>query len=88
MRTILASSALVLAALSSGCASSVDTANAPTFGVANQQMRDAQTDPVAATSQAPEGSGAVGTLAQQRYKTGEIRPLAPASTSTTNNSSR
>ena len=88
MRTILFSSALLLAAAASGCASSVDTAGAPTFGLAVQQMHDAQTDPVAATDQPPEGSGAVGALAQQRYKAGQVRPLAPPSTSTTNNSSR
>ena len=87
MRTFLTLSALTFVALASGCASSVDTADAPTYGAAVRQMQESQTEPMTATNEAPEGSGAVGSLAQQRYRAGQVRELAAPSTSTTANSS-
>ena len=87
MRTLLSLSALTFVAFASSCASSVDTANAPAYGAAVRQMQESQSEPTTATSEAPAGSAAVGALAQQRYRSGQVRELAPASTSTTGNSS-
>ncbi|HET9230202.1 MAG TPA: hypothetical protein VFO00_02870 [Vitreimonas sp.] len=72
-----------LAALA-GCSHSIDSAHEPSFGASVAAMHEAQAVPAAATPGAPEGSGAVGSLAQQRYKGGQTRPLVPASTSTLN----
>ena len=66
------------------CSHSADSAHAPSFGASVATMHEAQAVPSAATPGAPEGSGAVGSLAQQRYKEGQTRPLQPASTSLTN----
>ena len=84
MRTLLAFSALVLA---SACSHPVDTAGAPSFGASVQAMHSSQTTPEAASDEAPEGSGAVGALAQERYRTGQTRPLMPTTTSSANPSS-
>ena len=65
------------------CSHSADSAHAPSFGASVAAMHEAQAVPVAATPGAPEGSAAVGALAQQRYKEGHTRPLLPASTSVT-----
>ncbi|MBX9746718.1 MAG: hypothetical protein K2X34_07440 [Hyphomonadaceae bacterium] len=78
MRTLLIAAA---AALLAGCASSVDTADAPSFGDSVAAMRAAQTEETGAQPGAPEGSAAVGTLAQQRYRAGATRTLRPSSTS-------
>ena len=71
-----------LAALAA-CSHSADSAHAPSFGASVAAMHEAQAVPVAATPGAPEGSGAAGSLAQQRYKEGRTRPLQPTSTSVT-----
>jgi hypothetical protein len=47
-------------------------------------MHEAQRVSDTAEPGAPDGSGAVGALAQTRYKTGQTRPLVPASTSALN----
>ena len=59
----------------------------PNFGHALATAQAAQAEPAAPTDAAPEGSGAVGALAQGRYKTGSTRPLLPSSTSVANPSS-
>jgi hypothetical protein len=86
MRTLFALAALGFAA---ACTHPVDRANAPAFGAAVEMNRNAQeVSAGAAGQQPPEGSGAVGTLAQTRYKTGQTRPLLPTSSSIANPSSR
>jgi hypothetical protein len=80
-RAIITLAALAAAA---ACTHPVDTANAPTFGASVAAMYDAQVVSQTAQPGAPEGSGAVGALAQERYKQGATRPLLPASTSTNN----
>ena len=77
---------ITLAALATlaACTTPADTAGAPTFGASVAAMHEAQAVPSSATPGAPEGSGAVGSLAQQRYKDGQTRPLQPASTSLSN----
>jgi hypothetical protein len=65
------------------CSHSVDSAHDPSFGASVAAMHEAQAVPVVATPGAPEGSASVGTLALQRYKEGQTRPLQPASTSVT-----
>jgi hypothetical protein len=47
-------------------------------------LQDAQAAPGAVSDEPPEGSGAQGALAQQRYQTGNTRPLLPATTSSAN----
>lgn len=82
MRFLVAFSAL---ALVSACAhDKTDTAGAPSFGVSAQRLQDAQAAPGAVSEAPPEGSGAQGALAQQRYQTGATRPLLPATTSAAN----
>lgn len=84
MRTLLALSALTL---TSACLHPVDTAGAPSFGASVQAMHGNQATPGAGSTEAPEGSGAVGALAQERYRTGQTRPLMPTTTSSANPSS-
>lgn len=86
MRILLALSAL---AFTCACVSSdkVDTAGAPSFGASLETMQNVQAVPGAVSEEPPEGSGAVGALAQERYKTGQTRPLLPTTTSTANPSS-
>ncbi len=79
MRTLVTLAALALAL--SACSHPVDTAGADSFGDAVRMMHAAQTAPEA---EAPEGSGAQGALAQQRYKAGQTHPLMPSSTSLAN----
>lgn len=82
MRTLFALAAL---AFTAACAHSVDRANAPAFGAAIEGNRDAQVVSTAApTQEEPDGSGAVGALAQTRYKTGQTRPLLPTNASVSN----
>ncbi|MGD9966259.1 MAG: hypothetical protein AB7T59_07045 [Hyphomonadaceae bacterium] len=81
MRTLLAFSALALA---SACTHPVDTAGAPSFGAAVEAMQEAQTAPGVVSAAPPEGSGAQGELAQERYRNGQTRPLMPATTSSAN----
>jgi hypothetical protein len=76
-----------LAALAAACTTPVDTAGAPSFGEAVRINTQAQTAPGSTSLEAPEGSGAQGAEAQTRYKTGNTRPLQPASTSSANPSS-
>jgi hypothetical protein len=84
MRMLLALSALCLAA---GCTHPTDRTRSPAFGVSAEAMRDAQTTSVEASDEAPEGSGAVSAAAQQRYQSGQTRPLQSSSTSVANPSS-
>lgn len=84
MRTLLALSALLL---TSACLHPLDTAGAPSFGVSVEAMQNNQATPEAVSDEAPEGSGAVGALAQERYRTGRTRPLMPTTTSSANPSS-
>jgi hypothetical protein len=82
MRTLLTLSALGLAFLAAACASSIDTAGAPSFGASVEAMQRAQTIPGDTSEAPPEGSGAAGVLAQSRYQNGRTRPLAPSPTTT------
>jgi hypothetical protein len=75
---------LAAVAIVAACAHPADTAGAPSFGASVETMHQAQRVSDTAETGAPAGSGAVGALAQTRYKTGQTRPLAPASTSTVN----
>lgn len=84
MRTLLLSAAATLALGASACTHPADSAGAPGFGDAVSMMHAAQTIPAEPTTEAPEGSGAQGALAQTRYKTGTTLPLLPASSSTMN----
>jgi hypothetical protein len=81
MRTLLALSALTLLC---ACAHKIDTVDAPTYGASVQLMHDAQTEPGPVSEQPPEGSGAQAALAQERYQTGQTRPLLPTTTSSAN----
>jgi hypothetical protein len=74
-----------LAALAAvtGCSHQVDSANEPTFGASVAAMHEAQAVSHTAQAGAPEGSGAAGALAQERYKQGQTRPLLPTATSLT-----
>jgi len=82
MRTLIALSAL---ALVGACAHrKTDTAGAPSFGVSVQTLQSEQAMPGAVSEQPPEGSGAQGALAQERYQTGNTRPLLPSTTSSAN----
>ena len=83
MKTRLILAGAALAALAA-CAHPVDTAGAPNFGAAVERNMAAQAIPTAASTQAPESGGATGALAQQRYKTGNTRPLMSSSTSNAN----
>jgi hypothetical protein len=84
MKTLLALSALTL---TRACLHPVDTADAPSFGASVQAMHSNQATPEAVSDEAPEGSGAVGALAQERYRTGRTRPLMSTTTSSANPSS-
>lgn len=84
MRTLLALSALVLV---SACLHPVDTAGAPSFGASVEEMHRNQTSQEQTSEEPPEGSGSVGALAQERYRTGHTRPLMPTTTSSANPSS-
>lgn len=81
MRTLLAFAALTLL---SACAHKTDSSGAPSFGASLQTMQEAQATPDAETEAPPEGSGAQGALAQERYRTGTTRPLLPSTTSAAN----
>jgi hypothetical protein len=87
MRTLLALSALGLAALLGACQHSIDTAGVDTFGAAVEMMQRAQTVPGDTSEAPPEGSGAAGVLAQSRYQNGRTRALAPSPTSSASPSS-
>jgi hypothetical protein len=84
MRFLLALSGLAFA---SACTHAVDTAGAPSFGVSVATMQAEQAVPGSVSDEPPEGSGAVGALAQQRYQSGQTRALLPATTSSANPSS-
>ena len=84
MRILLALSALAIA---SACSHSVDTAGAPSFGVSVATLQTEQTVPGTVSNEPPEGSGAVGALAQERYQSGQTRALLPTTTSSANPSS-
>jgi hypothetical protein len=84
MRILLAVSALALAG---ACTHPVDTAGAPSFGVSVQTNEQAQTTAGPISEEPPEGSGAQGALAQERYQNGLTRPLMPTGTSSANPSS-
>jgi hypothetical protein len=75
---------LAAVAIVAACAHPADTAGAPSFGASVEAMHEAQRVSDTAEPGAPDGSGAVGALAQTRYKTGQTRPLVPASTSALN----
>jgi hypothetical protein len=47
-------------------------------------MHSSQAVPEAVSDEPPEGSAAVGALAQERYQTGRTRPLTPTTTSSAN----
>lgn len=81
MRTLIALSALVLVC---ACAHrKTDTAGAPSFGASVQTLQT-QVVPGSVSAEPPEGSGAQGALAQERYQTGNTRPLLPTTTSSAN----
>lgn len=84
MRTLLALSTL---ALLGACAGKVDTAGAPSFGASVELMHERQAMPGHVSDDPPEGSSAVGALAQERYQDGRTRPLLPTTTSSANPSS-
>lgn len=84
MRLHLLFAAAAVASLG-GCIHPVDTANAPSFGRANAAMLEAQTIPAPVSEEPPEGSGAVGALGVDRYKTGQT-VLTHSSTSDMNSS--
>jgi len=75
---------LAAVAVVAACAHPVDSAGARSFGASVEAMHEAQRIADTAQPGAPVGSGAVGALAQTRYKGGQTRPLVPASTSTLN----
>jgi hypothetical protein len=81
-----ATASLTLAA----CVSSekVDTASAPTFGHAVSSNYAAQASTTPASEQPPVGTGTQGALAQQRYNSGQTKPLMPSSTALTQTTSR
>lgn len=81
MRTLLALTALALAG---ACSHKIDTVGAPDFGASVEAMHRAQAVPGQVSDEPPEGSGAQGALAQERYETGQTRPLLPTSTSSAN----
>lgn len=64
--------------------SSVGASHAPSFGRSAERMHQAQSEQSEVSSEAPEGGGASGALAQTRYKTGQTTPLMPSSTSSAN----
>lgn len=72
-----------LAAVAS-CSHQVNSAHEPAFGASVAAMHEAQAVSHTAQAGAPEGSGAAGALAQERYKRGQTRPLLPTATSLTN----
>lgn len=63
-------------AMLSGCTHDVDSAHARSFGRAANLVVTAQTEPVQATEEAPEGSGAVGARAVDRYANAPPPPPA------------
>ncbi len=69
------------------CEHTTGTAGAPNFGQSVAAARTAQVDDTAPSTQAPEGDGAAGALAQSRYHTDTTRALLPSSTSSNNPSS-
>lgn len=81
MRILLALSALAFA---SACSHAVDTAGAPSFGVSVATLQTKQAAPGPVSDEPPEGSGAVGALAQERYQSGQTRALIPTTTSSAN----
>lgn len=81
MRTPLALAALALVC---ACSHKTDTVGAPSFGDSVEAMHDAQTVPGLVSPEPPAGAGAQGALAQERYNSGQIRPLLPAATSSAN----
>ena len=86
MRTLFTLSALGLAFFAAACASSIDTADAPSFGASVEAMHRAQAIPGNTSEAPPEGSGAAGVLAQSRAQNGRTRALAPSpTTSSTSN---
>jgi hypothetical protein len=82
MKLHLTAGALLL--LAAACTTPVDRSSAPSFGEAVRMNVEAQTTPSSPTMEPPEGDGAQGAEAQTRYKTGQTRPLLPASTSAAN----
>jgi hypothetical protein len=67
LRLILVAAA---AATLSGCIHPIDTADAPSFGQSVAAMVTAQTEPVQATDEPPQSSGAVGARAVDAYANG------------------
>jgi hypothetical protein len=80
MRTRTIFTLAALAALAA-CQTPVDTAGEPSFGQSVAAMHEAQTISTAPQAGAPEGSGAVGADAQQRYQQGTTRRLQRSATS-------
>jgi hypothetical protein len=76
MKTLIALSAL---ALLCACSHRADT-----FGASVQTLQDKQAVPGPVSEEPPEGSGAQGALAQERYQNGQTRPLLPTATSSAN----
>jgi hypothetical protein len=74
---------LALALATAACTTPADTADAPTFGASVAAAHRAQIIPADSVDGEPEGSGATGALAQQRYKNGQTRELLPTNTSLT-----
>lgn len=69
------------------CEHTTATSGTPGFGQSIAAAQHAQTDAAPPSTEAPQGSGAAGALAQTRYQTGNTRPLLPSSTSSNNPSS-
>ena len=83
MRTLSLVIACSLPLLAGACLHSTDY-GLPPLGEAVSRNTEVQKIHQLVDPRAPEGSGAQGALAQARYKTGQVRELAPSSASTTN----
>lgn len=66
------------------CEHTTGASGAPSFGQSIAAARTAQVNDAAPSTQAPEGDGASGALAQGRYHTDTTRALLPSSTSSNN----
>ena len=82
MRMHLTDGALLL--LAAACTTPADRSGNPSFGEAVRMNTAAQTSAATPSMEPPEGGAAQGVDAQTRYKTGQTRPLMPASTSSAN----
>ena len=83
MRTLSLVLACSLPLLAAACLHPSDT-GLPPLGEATDRMIAVQKVSQSVDPTPPEGSGAQGALAVQRYKNGQVRELAPPSSSTSN----